>query len=155
MTVLARSVRATPCRPADHAWTVIVGLLAPDDGTARDELMKVAGIAAALIAAEAPKDDKMVVWGGGPRVHITCLFDDHAISSDHVNEVKLPRSPTEGDWQMSLPCHDEDLAWVQAALAKQSTRITARKLGEKVVTDANEGSSAREAAIDRESFFRP
>ncbi len=66
MNVFARVVRATPHRPADEAWDVIVGLLAPNGGAARDELMKVAGVATSLIASEAPKNDKIVVWGGGP-----------------------------------------------------------------------------------------
>jgi hypothetical protein len=56
---------------------------------------------------------------------------------------------------MSLPCFEEDLAWVQAALAKKSTRITARKLGEKLDTDADEGESARAVTIDEEEFLRP
>jgi hypothetical protein len=154
MTVLARTVRATPHRPADEAWDVIVDLLAPQGGAARDELMKVAGVATSLIAAEAPKDDKMVVWGGGPRVRVNCTYGEDAVTGD-AKEDKLPRSPTEGDWRMSLPCHEEDLTWVQAALAKQSQRITARKLGEKLDTDADEDTTASAATIDEEAFLRP
>jgi hypothetical protein len=155
MTVLTRVVRATPHRAADEAWAVIVGLLAPVGGAARDELMKVAGVAASLIAAEAPKKDQIVVWGGGPRVRITCIYGEGAITGDDAKEEKLPRSPTDGDWRMSLPCPDEDLTWVQAALAKKSQRITARKLGEKLDTDADEGQGASAATIDEEAFLRP
>lgn len=157
MTVLARVVRATPHRSAGEAWEVVVGLLAPNAGDARDELMKVAGVATSLIAAEAPNDDKIVVWGGGPRVRISCIYDDDAIAGDDANETKLPRSPTEGDWSMSLPCPEEDLKWVQAALAKKSTRITARKRGEKLDTDngADEGENASAATINKEAFLRP
>lgn len=155
MTVLARVVRATPYRPADEAWDVIVGLLAPDGGTARDELMKVAGVVTSLIAAEAPKNDKIVVWGGGPRVRITCIYGEDAITGDDAREEKLPSSPTDGDWRMSLPCPAEDLTWVRAALARQSQRITARKLGEKLDTDADEGQRGSAAAIDEEAFLQP
>jgi hypothetical protein len=155
MTVLARVVRATPHRPADEAWEVIVGLLAPNGGTARDELMKIAGVAASLIASEAPKNDKMVVWGGGPRVRITCIYGEDAITGDDAKEEKLPMSPTDGDWRLSLPCPEEDLTWVEAALAKKSHRITARKLGERLDTDADEGGSASAAIIDKEAFLRP
>ncbi len=155
MTVLARVVRATPHRSAGEAWDVIVGLLAPNGGAARDELMKVAGVATSLIAAEAPKVDKMVVWGGGPRVRISCVYDEDAITGDNASETKLARSPTDGDWSMSLPCPEDDLTWVQAALAKKSTRITARKLGEKLDTDADEGSSATATTPDEEAFLRP
>jgi hypothetical protein len=153
MTVLARVVRAVPHRSAGEAWEVIVGLLAPSSGAARDELMEVAGIATSLIAAEAPKDDKIVVWGGGPRVRISCIYDDDAITGDGANETKLTRSPTDGDWSMSLPCPEEDLTWVKAALAKKATRVTARKLGEKL--DADESGSASAVTIDKETFLRP
>jgi hypothetical protein len=154
MNLLARVIRATPYRPADEAWDVIVGLLAPEGGAARDELMKVAGVATSLIAAEAPKNDKILVWGGGPQVRITCIYGEDAITDD-AREEKLPRSPTDGDWRMSLPCPEEDLTWVQAALAKKSQRITARRLGEKPDTDAEEGQGASAATIDEEAFFRP
>jgi hypothetical protein len=155
MTVLARTVRATPFRPADEAWDVIVGLLAPNGGSARDELLNIAGVATSLIASGAPKNDKIVVWGDGPRVRINCIYDEDALTGDNASETKLARSPTDGDWFMSLPCPEEDHTWVQAALAKKSTRITARKLGEKLDTDADEGMSASAAIIDKEAFLRP
>jgi hypothetical protein len=155
MTVLARTVRATPYRAADEAWDVIVGLLAPNAGAAHDELMRVAGIATSLIASGAPKNDKMVVWGCGPRVRINCIYDEDAITGDNANEQKLAKSPTDGDWSMSLPCPEEDLTWVKAALVKKSKRVTARKLGEKLDTDADEGESATSAIIDKEAFLRP
>jgi hypothetical protein len=155
MSKVARTVRAIPHRSAGEAWGVIVGLLAPQGGAARDEMMRVAGIASSLITAEAPKDDKIVVWGGGPRVHVSCVYGDDAVSGDGAEESKLARSPTEGDWAMSLPCPEEDLSWVQPALAKKSGRITARKLGEKPDTDTDQGGSATSASIDKEAFLRP
>lgn len=154
MTVLTRVVRATPYRPADEAWDVIVGLLTPEGGAARDELMKVAGVTTSLIAAEAPKNDQIVVSGGGPQVRITCIYGEDAVTDD-AREEKLPRSPTDGDWRMSLPCDEEDLTWVRAALAKKSQRVTARKLGEKPDTDADESQGASAANIDKDAFFRP
>ena len=155
MNVFARIVRATPHRPADEAWDVIVGLLAPNGSAARDELMKVAGVATSLIASEAPKNDKIVIWGGGPRVRISCVYGEDAITGDNANEQKLPRSPADGDWSMSLPCPEEDLTWVRAALAKKSTRITVRKLGEKLDTEADEDQGTSAATIDKEAFLRP
>jgi hypothetical protein len=154
VTVFARTVRATPFRSADAAWEIIAALLAPEGGEAKSELMKVAGVATSLIASEAMKADKIIVWGGGPRVRIDCLYDDDAISGDNANETKLARSATDGDWRMSLPCQEEDLTWVTAALPKKSSRITARKLGEEPDTNADSGSKAA-ASINTEAFFRP
>jgi hypothetical protein len=155
VTVIARTIRATPHRATNATWDVIVALLAPQGGEAKTELMKVAGVASSLVASEAPKqDDKIVVWGGGPRVRINCTYGDDAITGDNSNEEKLPKSPTNGDWRMSLPCPEEDLQWVTDALAKKSKRITAHKLGEKPDTDA-EGEDTTEASINTEAFFRP
>jgi hypothetical protein len=58
---------------------------------------------------------------------------------------------------MSLPCPEEDLPWVETALAKHSQRITTRILGEKVETQADDADakSASMASVDREAFFRP
>lgn len=155
MTILARTVRASPFRAADEAWEVIVSLLAPNGGAAHAELMKVVGVATSLIASKATNDDKIFVWGGGPQVRINCIYDEGATAGDNAQEQKLARSPTDGDWFVSLPCHEEDLTWVRAALAKQSTRVTARKLGEKPDTDADDGQDATAATIDKEAFLRP
>ena len=155
MTVVTRNIRATPYRAANDAWEVIVRLLAPNPGPAHDELERVSGIASSLIASESSKDHPMVVWGAGPRVRIRCQFGEDAVTGDNATEDKLAKSPTDGDWSMSLPCSEEDLTWIKAALAKQSNRITARKLGEAVEIDEREERSASSVTIDKEAFFRP
>jgi len=157
MTVLARHVRATPHRPSDEAWKVIVELLAPDHGPAHDELLRVGGVASSLIASEAMKDDPIVVYGTGPRVRVYCLYNEEAVAGDRANEQNFSESPTNSDWSMSLPCPAEDLPWVKEALVKKSTRVTARKLGEMVAADAgkyeDKGNTA--VTVNKEAFFRP
>ena len=157
MTVLSRRIRATPYRSANDAWDLIVGLLAPAAGGAQDELRRVGGLASSLIASEAWLESPVVVWGTGPRVRIYCLFGDNAITGDDANEQAFPNAPASGDWSMSLPCPDEDLDWVKAALAKQSTRTTARKVGDALTTASDDGDAktAASVSIDREAFFRP
>ena len=63
MSVVARRIRATPERSASETWQVIVDLLAPDDGSARVELMSIEGIASSIISTESPKDSPIVVQG--------------------------------------------------------------------------------------------
>lgn len=157
MTVLARTIRATPHRASNEAWDVIVALLAPNAGPAREELNRVTGIASALITSEVPKDDPIVVLGAGPRVRIYCVFNEDAVTGDNAREEKLPSPPTDGDWSMSLPCPEEDLTWVKAALANKSTRITARKVGEAVGAQSDRGEEqvVASTAINREVFLRP
>ena len=116
MTVLARTIRAVPYRGASEAWDLITDLLASAPGAARDELIRVGGIAASVIASEVPKNDPVVVWGTGPRLRIYCLFGEEAILGDDANEQKLAESPTDGNWYMSLPCREEDLTWITTAL---------------------------------------
>jgi hypothetical protein len=60
-----------------------------------------------------------------------------------------------GDWQMSLPCHADDLSWVQEALKKRSTHVTARDMTAQVeAEEAIIDSAAKYVAVDREAFFR-
>jgi hypothetical protein len=155
MTVAARRIVATPARPASEAWQVIVDLLAPQKELARKELQSVVGIASMLIADEALKDSPAVVFGAGPRVRLYCLYGEDAVTRDRANESALPFVATEGDWRMSLPCAQEDLSWVQAALRKDSTRITARDLAESVdEADNSDQPQPSGELVDQEAFFR-
>jgi hypothetical protein len=157
MTVVARSIKATPARAAIDAWRVIVDLLAFKESASRADLFGVEGVASSLIASRAMEHSPIVVYGSGPRVRIYCLYDEEAIVGEDANEQTLASNPTEGDWSMSLPCPTEDLKWVAEALAKRSKRITARDLID-AVTDSSTGegeTKSSAAIIDPEAFFRP
>src|SRR6185437_4606753 len=132
-TVVTRTVASMPQRTAVQTWEKIVAIVAPDPKSpARAELQKAAGVAAASIASEAPKDDGFIIHGNGPQVRVYCVFGDEAVSGDGVNEDALQASPTEGDWQMSVPCLQEDLDWSQKKLKSDTKRVTARETGEGV-----------------------
>lgn len=156
MTVIARRIIATPVRPASEAWGAIVNLLAPDKNSdARKELEGVSGIASNLIADEAFERSAGVVYGSGPRLRLYCLYGDAAISGDRASESALAFNPTEGDWQMSLPCPADDLDWVRNDLKKKSSRITAHDMDEDVEEEGNADSrkASSDFEIDREAFF--
>ena len=126
-TVASRTFKSTPQRDAARTWTAIVDLLTQGNvGDARSELLAVAGIAASVIADQAPKDAAIIVTCDGPRTRIYCLYDDDAIDGSDANEDALGFDPLKGNWQVSLPCLNDDLAWVQSALKKHGSRITAR-----------------------------
>lgn len=136
MTVMARRIVSTPVRTAVDTWAKIVEILAPDpESPARKELAKVAGAACVSIASEAPKDAPIVIWGGGPRVRVYCVFDEDAITKDGVNEDALPSPPTEGDWRMSIPFLADDVAWSSNSLASVSSRVSARSLDDEVADE--------------------
>lgn len=156
MTVVVRRIIATPVRSASEAWAVIVGLLAPQPGSeAHQELLAVGGIACSLITDETFKDAPAVIYGSGPRVRIYGLYDDEACIGENASEAPLTFEATAGEWQMSLPCRADDLQWVQEALKKRSTRVTARDMtatveSEQPVTD----NAAKNVVVNREAFFR-
>src|SRR3546814_2135228 len=90
--------------------------------------MAVSGFSSSVIADQAPKDAPIVVTCDGPRTRIYCLYDDDALDGADANEDLLGFDPLKGDWRLSLPCLSEDLAWVQGALKRHSSRVTARDL---------------------------
>lgn len=155
-TVIARNVSSTPTRAVTQTWAKIVELVAPDTNSpARKELDLAAGIACSSISSEAIKDAPIVVWGGGPRVRVYCLFDEDAITQDDVNEDPLPKSPTEGDWKMSIPCLPEDLAWSKAKLASVTSRITARSKEEDVADEEPKAAAAAHSmSINLSEFMK-
>jgi hypothetical protein len=154
-TVLARRVASTPVRTAVETWARIVEIIAPDpESAARRELAKVAGAACASIASEATKEAPMVIWGGGPRVRVYCVFDEDAITQDGINEDALPKSPTEGDWRMSIPFLAEDVAWSGASLAAVSSRISARSVDDDVADEEPLAASATPLSINLAEFLK-
>lgn len=154
-TVASRTFRSTPERDALRTWTAIVDLLAQGKtGAARTELLAAAGVAASVIADQAPKDAAIVVTCDGPRTRIYCLYDDDAVEGSDANEDALGFDPLKGDWRVSLPCPADDLAWVQGALKKCSSRITARDRDAAVTT---EGAATKGDALvfDPKGFLGP
>ena len=147
-TVASRTFRSTPQRDALMTWTAIVDLLTQGKtGAARTELLAVAGVAASLIADQAPKDAAIVVTCDGPRTRIYCIYDDDAIDGSEANEDALGFDPLKGDWRVSLPCLADDLAWVQSALKQHSSRITARDREAAVSTEESTNSARAQALV--------
>lgn len=162
MSVVARTLASVPKRSASATWNAIVDLIAPDNSApSRRELEKVAGVVCTCIADEALEADPLVVHGAGPRLRIYALYGDDAIEGDGANESPLSFVPTGGDWRMSVPCPKEDLEWVQQSLARATTRVTARALGDVVAEDDSDddrteqrGDSAATFVVDHDAFFR-
>lgn len=155
MTVIARRIIAAPVRTASETWAAIVDLLAPEPNSqARSELLGIAGVASTLIAEEAMKAP-IVVYGSGPRVRIYCLYGEGAIMGEEAREESLAFKATEGNWQMSLPCPVDDLAWIQEALKKRSSHVIARDMTLAVDEEKSENDKISSTVmVDTEAFFR-
>ena len=154
-TVASRTFASTPKRDAAATWAAIVDLLTLGrTGPARNELLAVSGVAASIIADQAPKDAPIVVTCDGPRTRIYCFYDDDAIEGSDANEDALGFDPLSGDWQVSLPCLKDDLSWVQGALKKHSTRVTAREPDAEVVKAEDAASTQGHALVfDAKGFL--
>jgi hypothetical protein len=118
------------------------------------ELQAVTGIVSSLIADQAPKNAPIVVTCDGPRTRIYCVYDDDAIDSSGAAEDSLGFEPLKGNWQISLPCANDELDWVQSALKKHSTRITARDLSTGFATDEASSSATGSLTLDIAEFLK-
>lgn len=155
MTVAARRFRSIPERSALETWRTITELLAPTaDSAARKDLDRAAGIASSLIARESVKDAAIVVYGSGPRVRIYCLYGEDAITGDDACEQLLASDVMTGNWHLSLPCPADDLEWVQSALQKKGTKISARDLNSDVDNESEPASKSAGLRVNKEAFFR-
>ncbi len=142
-SVASRTLRSSPHRDNSATWDVVVNLLTCGQaGDRRRELEAVAGIAASLIAEQAPKDAPIVATCDGPRTRIYCIYGEDALDAGAGNEAMLGFDALAGDWQVSLPCPEEDLAWVQASLKKKSSRIVARSVKDGFVVEEEQKATS-------------
>ncbi len=154
-TVVSRRFRSCPARDAHDTWLTIVDLLTRGvDDDRKRELLPVSGVAASLIADQTPKGEAIVVTCAGPRTRIYCIYDEDALDDSESSEQPLGYNPLAGDWRVSLPCTADDLAWVRSALAKLSTRVTARGPGDSIAGEqAEAGRSLGTFDIDTKGFM--
>lgn len=155
-TVASRTFRSVPHRDATQTWEAIVELLTKGvDSAARRELRAVAGIACSLIADQTPESAPILATCDGPRTRIYCVYNDDALDSSAGNEDTLGFDPLKGDWAVSLPCSKDELTWVQAALKKHSSRITARDLEAGIASDTNKAQAGADALeLNVEGFLK-
>ncbi|MCW5962499.1 MAG: hypothetical protein KIT83_00565 [Bryobacterales bacterium] len=131
MNAIVRRIVSTPVRSATDTWATIAVLLAPDPtGNARREFNRVAGLACAAIAAEAMREDALVLQTDNMAVRIYCLHGEEAIMNPTYDESCLVVNPTEGEWRMSIPCESSDLRWMNRELASLSENIIFRGVGQ-------------------------
>lgn len=156
-TVARRDFRSVPHRDASATWVAIVDLLTAggNDAAKRQELMSVVGVASSAIVDQGPRESPIVVTCDGPRTRIYCSFDDDALDESSSNEAKLGFDALKGDWLVSLPVAEEDLAWVKAALKKNSSRVVARDKDSGIEVEQEAQAAAGNAfVLDVEGFMK-
>jgi hypothetical protein len=154
-TIARRTIRSSPHRTSTETWTAIVELLTQGkQDAARSELLAVVGIASSIITDQAPRDAPIVVTCDGPRTRIYCLYDEDALEGSDANEAHLGYEPLKGDWSVSLPCQADDFSWVQGALKKHSSRITARDLATGLeIDEASDSTDEQPLVLNVKGFL--
>lgn len=154
-TVVRRTFVSSPGRDAYDTWSAIVGLLTVENVEARDELESIGGVAASIISDRAPAESPIVVTCSGPRTRIYCIYDEEAIDGSTSNEDTLGFDPLNDDWAISLPCPEEDLDWVQPALASLTERVSARVMGKSIDPETASMSESGPLAINTDKLLVP
>jgi hypothetical protein len=141
-----RDVKSIPVRSAAETWTAFVELVTGPGTKYREELDAVGGIINSLIVDEHPAKAPFIMSGVGPRLVVYCSFASDAMTGDE-NLDDLSWNPTAGEWQLLVPCDEENLSWVRSALAKKSARVHAYDVDSpEEIDDAQE--SAEDAGLE-------
>jgi hypothetical protein len=142
MSIVNRKFGASPLRPAAQVWLAIINAIALNDTGIKDELNRVTGIAAAIIAERTPESFPITIIGSGSRLRVYCLYDDDAISED-VHEDRLSWNLFESaDWQIYFPADESDFEWVNNILKEKGSHFTAYQTGEKIKSEEDASESA-------------
>lgn len=156
MTVIRRDFNSIPVRSATETWDSIINLLT-SKSAAIETLKSVSGLVASIISSEVTSEAPIVISGSCPRLRIYTVFGEDAITKDKVNEDPISFDISDDDWQISLPCLEEDLEWIRPALEDKSDRIKARNYlnGIEVEDSANNSTTGTDSTnINLESFLK-
>ncbi len=120
---IRRDIASIPIRSAKETWSAVVALVTGDGSVDRKQLDAAASIMESLIADEQPAIAPIVFKGCGPRVVIYCLYDEDAMEAGLALD-SLNTNPTAGNWQMTAPCEEGDVDWMNNTLKERAPRMT-------------------------------
>ncbi len=136
-----RDIASIPARSAAETWSAIVDLVTSATSVDADQLRAAASIMQALIADEQPAAAPIVFSGSGPRVLIYCVYNEEAMELGLKIDA-LPSNPAEGDWRMTAPCEDEDVAWMNKSLKSRAPRLSVHSAKDTPDAASNEDTTA-------------
>lgn len=146
-----RDIASIPVRSAKETWVSIINLITRDNSAGKAQLEAAASIMESLITDETPAITPIVIKGCDPRVHIYCYYNEDAMELG-LDIDPLNNNPTAGDWRMTAPCEEEDVAWMNQTLQTRAPRISVHAAGD-VPSDSDEPSeSAASLDIDWEAL---
>ena len=150
---IRRDIASIPVRSANETWNAIVALVTGDGSVDREQLAAASSVVESLIADEQPAIAPIVFKGCGPRVLIYCLYDEEAMEAGLAID-SLNANPTTGDWQMTAPCEEDDVYWMNNTLKDRAPRITVHAADQEPGDTETEGAeqAAKAFEIDWEAL---
>lgn len=142
-----RDISSIPLRTAGETWQAIVELITGPDSVDRAALQNVASVMETLIADEQPAAVPIVVKGSGPRLLIYCLYQEKAMEAGLAID-DLSWNPTGGDWAITAPGEEADVAWMNRSLQKRTPRITVHPADEPPAGDEDQEVAKAGDALD-------
>ncbi len=136
---ICRDIASIPVRSAKETWSAIVALVTGDGSVDREQLAAAASVVESLIADEQPAIAPIGFKGCGPRVVIYCLYDEDAMEAGLAID-SLNANPTAGDWQMTAPCEEDDVHWMNNTLKQRAPRMTVHAAHEPPADEGADGS---------------
>lgn len=153
---IRRDIASVPARSAKDTWRAIIDLATGADSIDRQQLDAAASVMESLIADALPADAPIVFKGSGPRLLIYCLYHEEAIEAG-LEIDPLSANPTAGDWRVTAPCEDDDVAWMNKTLKARAPRISVHAADEEPVEgeDAEGQEQSKSFEIDWGAVRKP
>jgi hypothetical protein len=124
---LRRDIAAVPLRSGAATWTAIVDLVTKADSIDVGQLSAAATVMATLLSEDHYADHPLTLSGDGARLVIYCAYSAEAMALG-MSVNALNWNPTAKDWALYVPCEEDDLEWVKAALASRAPRLLVHAL---------------------------
>ncbi len=123
-----RDISSIPLRTAEKTWEVICDLITGTDSKDTAQLDSAASVIHSLIADELFREYPLTMTGS----HRLVIYLRHRADALEEGEAvdSLGWNPTAGDWNMYVPCDDENFEWVKKALASRAPRLVVHRKNE-------------------------
>lgn len=144
---IRRNIASLPTRSAKDTWGAIVSLITGADSVDTAQLEAAASVVCSAIGDEHCTTVPIGLVGGGAKL---VLYTVHGADAMELGLAidKLTWNPTASDaWRMTVPCSNEDVAWMSKALKERAPRITVHDVNDKPA-DPGAAGPVRDVEID-------
>jgi hypothetical protein len=146
VSVVVRTVAASPVRTASQAWHAIVALLCEPGSAAAQELLELTGLGAMLIADQVLDGAPVVVLRPtGPRVRVYTVTGDQALDAHAEERPLLSAACTGTEWELSVPCPADEFDLAGRATSV-SPHVSVRDAADGISVDSSSATTGASAS---------